>query len=88
MYSSNILTFQESMTILNACTKKSGNILNAPHMLASETLALSEGIDNAFSISMLLGELLNNDHQETIPIKCFIDNSDLVKVIKSTKLRD
>ena len=30
-------------------------------MLASETLALSEGIDNEFSISMLLGELLNND---------------------------
>ena len=23
---------------------------------------------------MLLGELLNNDHQETIPIKCFVDD--------------
>ena len=31
MYSSNILNFQESTTILNACTKKSGNLLNAPH---------------------------------------------------------
>ena len=31
MYSNNILNFQESMTILNACTKKSGNLLNAPH---------------------------------------------------------
>ena len=30
MYSNNILNFQESMTILNACTKKSGNLLNAP----------------------------------------------------------
>ena len=30
MYSNNILNFQESMTILNVCTKKSGNLLNAP----------------------------------------------------------
>ena len=32
MYSSNILNFQESTTILNACTKKSGNLLNAPYI--------------------------------------------------------
>ena len=32
MYSNNILNFQESMTILNACTKKSGNLLNAPRI--------------------------------------------------------
>ena len=30
MYSNNIVNFQESTTILNACTKKSGNLLNAP----------------------------------------------------------
>ena len=30
MYSNNILNFQESMTIFNACTKKSGNLLKAP----------------------------------------------------------
>ena len=30
MYSNNIPNFQESMTILNACTKKSENLLNAP----------------------------------------------------------
>ena len=29
MYSNNIVNFQESTTILNACT--SGNLLNAPH---------------------------------------------------------
>ena len=29
-YSNNILNFQESMTILNACTKKSANLLIAP----------------------------------------------------------
>ena len=32
MYSNKILNFQESTTILNACTKKSGNLLNAPHI--------------------------------------------------------
>ena len=31
MYSNKILTFQESTTIVNACTKKSGNLLNTPH---------------------------------------------------------
>ena len=34
MYSNRILNFQESTTILNACTKKSGNLLNAPHILS------------------------------------------------------
>ena len=33
-YSNNIVNFQESTTILNACTKKSGNLLNAPHMFS------------------------------------------------------
>ena len=28
----NILNFQESTTILDACTKKSGNLLNAPRI--------------------------------------------------------
>ena len=31
MFSSNIVNLQESTAILNACTKKSGNLLNAPH---------------------------------------------------------
>ena len=30
MYSNNMLNFQESTAILNVCTKKSGNLLNAP----------------------------------------------------------
>ena len=30
MYRNNILNFQESTPILNACTKKSGNVLNWP----------------------------------------------------------
>ena len=32
MYSNNILNFQESTTILNVCTKKSGNLLKAPRI--------------------------------------------------------
>ena len=33
MYSNNIVNFQESTTILNAYTKMSGNLLNAPRMI-------------------------------------------------------
>ena len=33
MNSNYIVNFQESTTILNACTKKSGNLLNAPRMI-------------------------------------------------------
>ena len=33
MYSNNIVNFQESTTILNACTKKSGNLSYASHSL-------------------------------------------------------
>ena len=33
IYSNHILNFQESMTILNDCTRKSGNLLKAPRML-------------------------------------------------------
>ena len=32
MYSNNVLNFQESTTILNACTKKSGNLLKTPRI--------------------------------------------------------
>ena len=32
MYSNNIVNFQESTSILNACTKKSGILLKAPRI--------------------------------------------------------
>ena len=38
MYSNNILNFQESTAILNACTKKSENFLNAPRIYIYECL--------------------------------------------------
>ena len=36
MYNNNIVNFQESTTILNACTKKSGNLLKAPRIYIYE----------------------------------------------------
>ena len=36
MYRNKILNFQKSTTILNACTKKSGNLLNAPRIYNNE----------------------------------------------------
>ena len=38
MYSNNIVNFQESMTILNACTKKAGNLLNAPRIYINKNM--------------------------------------------------
>ena len=37
MYSNNILNLQVSTTILNGCTKKTGNLLKAPRMLRSRS---------------------------------------------------
>ena len=36
IYSNDIVNFQESTTILNACTKKSGNLLKAPRIFLFE----------------------------------------------------
>ena len=41
MYSNNRLNFQESKIILNACTKKSGNLLKAPRIKFSYFLSNS-----------------------------------------------
>ena len=38
MYGNNIVNFQESKIILNACTKKSGNLLKAPRILGYSDL--------------------------------------------------
>ena len=46
MYSNSIVNFQESTNILNACTKKSGNLLNSPRML--RTVYPRDGIDNLY----------------------------------------
>ena len=50
MYSNNTLNFQVSTTNLNACTKKSGNLLKAPRIInykkcKAETQSFSSSID-------------------------------------------
>ena len=40
MYSNNIVNFQESTPILNACTKKSWNVLNAPRTTSEKLLLI------------------------------------------------
>ena len=42
MYSNNIVNFQESATILNACTKKSGSFLKALCIIAASTKCHSD----------------------------------------------
>ncbi len=39
----NVLNFQESTTILNACPKKSGNLLNVPHVAAAALTGVGAG---------------------------------------------
>ena len=49
MYSNNIVNFQESTPILNACTKKSGNLLKAPHITTALKMVpkgLINGLEN------------------------------------------
>ena len=51
MCSNNIVNFQESMTILNACPKMSGNLLNTPHNICSVTpLTLCSGWQEPYNI--------------------------------------
>ena len=54
--------------------------------LASEALALLNGVDCVISILMLLNELLFDKYDAyKIPIKCYVDNNDLYQAIYSDK---
>lgn len=53
--------------------------------LAGETLAMSEGIDNAIFLSTLFSELTIGDVAHAAPITCVTDNHSLVDALKSTK---
>ena len=54
--------------------------------LASEALALADGVDCVISIAMLLNELLFDKYNANkIPIKCYVDNNDLYQAIYSEK---
>ena len=49
MYSNNILNFQESTTILNAHTKKSGNLSYTPHIKGVVVIVVGNGHGDASS---------------------------------------
>ena len=53
--------------------------------LAGETLAMSEGIDNAIFLSTLFSELTAGDVEHAAPITCVTDNHSLADALKSTK---
>ena len=53
--------------------------------LAGETLAMSEGIDNAIFLSTLFSELTAGDVIHPAPITCVTDNHSLADALKSTK---
>ena len=50
MYSNNILNYQEPTTILNACTKKSGNLLNSIHTTLYQSGPESNGNEGILHI--------------------------------------
>ena len=57
MYSNNILNFQKSTTILNACTKKSGNLLNATCMQTSNNCIIKKWLTSHKTSSFSTNQL-------------------------------
>lgn len=53
--------------------------------LAGETLAMSDGIDNAIFLSTLFAELSTGNTSHQVPIICVTDSFSLVDALKSTK---
>ena len=64
MYSNKILNFQESTTISNACTKKSGNLLNAHGDFAvtidhEQKIKESKKIDKHLDFAKIVTEIVS-----------------------------
>ncbi|CAC5404048.1 unnamed protein product [Mytilus coruscus] len=54
--------------------------------LASEALALADGVDCVISLAALFKELMHNEHElKHTPVTCFVDNKDLYHAIYSDK---
>lgn len=53
--------------------------------LAGETLAMSDGVDNAVFLATLFSELTSGDAEHAPPIICVTDSRSLVDALKSTK---
>ena len=61
MYSNNILNFQESTTILNACTKKDGNLLNLPRIsILAQLTYKTNSVGYLFAIIVKIIELMQS----------------------------
>ena len=58
MYSNNILNSQESTTILNACTKKSGNLLKAPRIISA-----IESVVSPLSVCLSVSPLFDENYE-------------------------
>ena len=58
MYSNNIVNFQESTTISNACTKKSGNLLKVPriYMWRNKMIRKEKGLSLYYQLSRRINE--------------------------------
>ena len=58
----------------------------AKSSLIAETLALSEGVDNAYYISTFFAEIIEgNIDNHKLPIEAYVDNKSLIDALKSTK---
>ena len=70
IYSNNIVNFQESTTILNACTKKSGNLLNTPRMSFLSKARLSEFILIITASSLCINSLQKSFLLSLLNLQC------------------
>ena len=73
MYSNYILNFQESMTILNGCTKTSGSLLNVPCTCRRKYTSIVR-VCNVFT------------YKYTYRIRCLCENNRYIKIWQFEKL--
>ena len=87
MYSNNILNFHESMTMLNTCTKMSGNLFKAPHYTNNLRIVMWYQIflsnkNNLRTVIWYQVFLFNTNNSHTaVRLKLFISNSDNLYII-------
>ena len=86
IYSNNILNFQESTTILNASTKMSGNLLNAPgRLLRFKRKKIVHGSVNILSIWLSkYKKIIDRKYMKTLKIYRFHQNAGIINIPKYT----
>ena len=76
------MNFQESTTILNACTKKSRNLLNPPHKTEQkQNWKIFNLIDKCFPIASKVDKIFNKS-----TIKIFYSCLDMHKIVERHKI--